>query len=219
MNQPSYMLLGQFGASPTMEVIGSACLVAGVFLFLLRKSEAPGQILIKIGFSIPLIIFCLSLHKLLGWPAPYMIGVVGLAGVVLTILWVPHIGELISSPLTGLYDGGGELLERKPLYSMANAKRKRGLYPEAIVEVRRQLAKFPNDFEGVMLLASIQAENMQDMPGAELTLKRFLRQAAHDEHTNCRCVDATGRLAPEGGPGCECSPGNVPKGYRPISRC
>jgi tetratricopeptide (TPR) repeat protein len=44
---------------------------------------------------------------------------------------------------------------------------------EAIMAIREQLAKFPNDFEGVILLANIQAEDMNDLPGAEITLNHF----------------------------------------------
>ena len=39
--------------------------------------------------------------------------------------------------------------------------------------IREQLAKFPNDFEGVMLLANIQAEDLNDLPVAEITLNNF----------------------------------------------
>ena len=44
---------------------------------------------------------------------------------------------------------------------------------EAIVEVRKQLANFPNDYEGVALLANIQAEDMKDLQSAEITLNHF----------------------------------------------
>ena len=44
---------------------------------------------------------------------------------------------------------------------------------EAIVEIRKQLAKFPNDYEGVTLLANIQAEDMKDLPSAEITFNHF----------------------------------------------
>ena len=52
-------------------------------------------------------------------------------------------------------------------------KRNRGKPQEAVMEVRRQLTQFPNDFEGVMLLARIQAEDLADLQGAEQTLNRF----------------------------------------------
>jgi tetratricopeptide (TPR) repeat protein len=94
-------------------------------------------------------------------------------GVVMTVLWTPHIGEWLCKPLTGLYDGGNEEPEQKPYYSIARSLRMKGKFLEAVVEVRKQLARFPNDFEGVMLLAGIQAENLQDLPGAEITLNHF----------------------------------------------
>ena len=44
---------------------------------------------------------------------------------------------------------------------------------EAVVAIREQLARFPNDMEGVMLLATIQAEDLKDLPAAEMTLSHF----------------------------------------------
>ena len=89
------------------------------------------------------------------------------------ILWRNAIIDFISSPLTGLFTGGKESPGKKPYYFVAAAKRKRGQYDEAIAEVRKQLGKFPNDFEGVLLLAGIQAENMRDLQAAENTLNRL----------------------------------------------
>jgi hypothetical protein len=44
------------------------------------------------------------------------------------------------------------------------------------VEIRKQLARFPNDFEGVMLLAGIQAEDLKDLASAQITLNHFCDQ-------------------------------------------
>jgi len=49
-----------------------------------------------------------------------------------------------------LYDGGDDEVESKPFYSIFQALRTKGKYLEALAEVRRQLDKFPNDFEGQM---------------------------------------------------------------------
>lgn len=89
------------------------------------------------------------------------------------ILWRHAIIDFISSPLTGLFTGGKESPEKKPYYSIATARRNRGQYDGAIAEVRKQLDKFPNDLEGTLLLAGILAENMTDLPAAEITLNRF----------------------------------------------
>jgi hypothetical protein len=83
------------------------------------------------------------------------------------------IGDLLASPLTRIFDGGNEAPEKKPFYSIAVARRKMGKPLEAIMLIREQLAKFPDDFEGVMLLANIQAEDMNDLPGADITLNHF----------------------------------------------
>ena len=98
---------------------------------------------------------------------------IAIAGVMLSTVWTPQLSEWLISPLTNMFDGGREQLEPKPLYSAAQARRKRGQPAEAIAEVRRQLAQFPDDFEGLMLLAGILAEDMKDVPGAEIALNNF----------------------------------------------
>ena len=56
---------------------------------------------------------------------------------------------------------------------MAMTKRNRGQPREAVAEIRRQLEQFPHDLEGILLLARIQAEDLADLQGAEMTLNRF----------------------------------------------
>lgn len=159
---PKYeIILRAIGLIVSIVVVGFG------FVLVLKKSEDPARLLFKCVLTVLFVIFCLGWMRKMGM---YGLLAVGLMSVVLIIMWAPQIGELLSSPLTGLFDGGGEPPEKKPLYSIANAKRKRGQYQEALEEVQRQLARFPNDFEGVMLEASIMAENLQDLPGAEETL-------------------------------------------------
>jgi TolA-binding protein len=100
-----------------------------------------------------------------------------ICGVAMMFVWRNSIIDLVANPIGALYDGGNEPPEPKPLYSIALAKRKAGRPLEAIVELRAQLTKFPNDFEGVMMLASIQAEDLKDLPGAELTFEHFCAQS------------------------------------------
>jgi tetratricopeptide (TPR) repeat protein len=98
---------------------------------------------------------------------------------VLTIIWRHNIAGLVARPFTSLYDGGSEEPIPHPVYSVAQSKQKRGHYLEAIVEARKQLERFPTDVEGQMLVAQIQAENLKDLPAAELTLERFCAQPGH----------------------------------------
>jgi tetratricopeptide (TPR) repeat protein len=96
-----------------------------------------------------------------------------ICGLAMVVTWRHSLIDIIANPLSSVFDGGNEPPEPKPYYSVALAKRKLNQPLEAIIEVRKQLAKFPNDFEGVMLLAGIQAEDLKDLPGAEITLDNF----------------------------------------------
>ncbi len=136
----------------------------------LKRSVDPTKMLLKWIITIPLVIVCFILAGQLGIFGPFVIVILGVA---MSIMWTPHIAQWISNPLTNIIDGGNEPPEPKPCYSIARAKRMRREFLEAVVEIRKQLAQFPNDFEGVMLLAGIQAEDLKDLPAAEMTLNHF----------------------------------------------
>jgi tetratricopeptide (TPR) repeat protein len=155
-----------------LSVVGFACLV-WLSMRALKSAEDPGKILFKWGFTVPFLIFCIWAAHKLGPFGPFLIVAMG---IVLSIMWTPHISDLIIRPLTSLYDGGSEPPEPRPYYSIAQARRQRREFLQAVVAIREQLAKFPNDFEGVMLLAAIQAEDLQDLPSAEITLNHFCDQ-------------------------------------------
>ena len=108
-----------------------------------------------------------------GLQAMFGLAVSLFVGLAMTATWRGAIVDLVANPLAALYDGGTEPPEPKPAYSAALGKRQKGRSLEAILAVREQLAKFPNDFEGVMLLASIQAEDTKDLASAEITFNHF----------------------------------------------
>jgi tetratricopeptide (TPR) repeat protein len=144
--------------------------LGGGLFYLLKKSYDPGKMLFKVAFTILFVFACLWFAHLLGPFGPF---VIVFMAVVLSFMWTPHLAELVSKPISSALDGGDEPPEPKPMYSVALSKRKFNHPNEAIIAIREQLARFPNDFEGVMLLANIQAEDMNDLPGAELTLNHF----------------------------------------------
>jgi len=148
--------------------------VIGWGLFhMLKRSYDPAQVLFKLAITVPLVMACFIGAIELSFYGPFVMIILGVA---ISVMWAPHLGEWLCNPLTGLYDGGNERPEQKPYYSIARSLRMKGKFLEAVVEIRKQLARFPNDFEGVMLLAGIQAENLQDLPGAEITLNHFCDQ-------------------------------------------
>jgi tetratricopeptide (TPR) repeat protein len=113
--------------------------------------------------------------------ASAIVGVLGAAvgGLFLAVVWVPVIADWVSRKIGSLYDGGEAEVEPRPYYSVFKTKRTKGKYFEALAEVRRQLDKFPTDFEGQILLSELQAENLNDLPGAEITIHRLCQQPGH----------------------------------------
>jgi tetratricopeptide (TPR) repeat protein len=102
-----------------------------------------------------------------------------LGGLFLAIVWTPPIVGWVGGLFGSLYDGGTAEPEQLPQYSVYQAKRTKGKYLEALAAVRGELEKFPTDFEGHMLLAGLQADHLDDLPGAELTVHRLVLQPNH----------------------------------------
>ena len=102
-----------------------------------------------------------------------------LIAVVLVVMWVPEVVGSVGETVGSLFTGGNKPVEPKPHYSIAVALRTRGNYMGALNEVRRQLELFPRDMEGQMMLAAIQSENLDDLPGAQVTIERFIAQGGH----------------------------------------
>jgi hypothetical protein len=172
-------------------VLAISVILGGTGLtYLFKKSEDPAGMLFKCLLTVPLVILMVTAGEKMGGSIGLL--VIGTVSIVLALVWTPHIANWIASPLTSLFDGGSEPAERKPFYSIANTKRKRGLYQEAVAETRKQLARFPNDYEGVLLLAAIQAENLQDLSGAENTLNSF---CAHTKSPDQHVASAWTQLA------------------------
>ena len=142
----------------------------------LRRSPDPARVIFKFLITIPLALLCFYSVRLFGTMGPMVIVV---CGIILSILWTPHLGSLVAKPLTSIFDGGDEELDPQPAYSIARSRQKQGRYLEAIAEIRRQLDRFPTDMEGHMLLAQIQAEDLKDVSSAELTIHRFCSQPGH----------------------------------------
>ena len=167
----------------SVHLIFSLCLL-GFVLFLLgrfvvrsiKRSEDPPKMLGKWLITLPVVIFLVLVAPMIGPAGPFLIVA---CAVVFSLLWTPHIGAFIAKPLTGMFDGGDRQIEAKPFYSAAVSHRKRGRYREAIAAIRAELNKFPTDFDGQMLLAEIQAEHMNDIQGAELTIQRLCNQPGH----------------------------------------
>ena len=100
-------------------------------------------------------------------------------GLALAFTWRRTIAGWIANPIASLYDGGMSRRCRGRFDSVAQARQKQGKFYEAVLEVRRQLDRFPTDFEGHILLAEIQAEDLKDLNAAEMTIQTLCAQPGH----------------------------------------
>jgi tetratricopeptide (TPR) repeat protein len=167
-----------------LEIVMNAALslfgvafIVWLFIRSLKRSDDPSRLIFKWMFTA--VVFWFEFTVALpaavkgGFDAIYGLILTLFSGLAMAITWRGSIIDLIANPIGSLYDGGKEEIEPKPYYSIALTKRKLNHPLEAIVAVREQLAKFPNDYEGVTLLANIQAEDMKDLQSAEITLDNF----------------------------------------------
>ncbi len=159
---------------------------AGLLIYALvrsfRRSDAPGRLAVKwvVTLLICAVYFWFASKGVKSEAGGIMVafGAVVLA-IIFTPMWAPHIAGALFRPLTSAFDGGDDEAEAQPLYSQAEAMRKRGKFHEAVFAIHEQLKQFPNDFTGHILLAEIQAESMSDLPGAEVTIQRLCAQKNH----------------------------------------
>ena len=173
--------------SRILEIVGDAILsvigiafVGWLFWRALKRSNDPERLIFKWIFTAPIIWIIFKIvvpdFEKGGFDAIFGLILMSICGVAMMVTWRHSLIDIVANPIGSLYDGGDEPPEPKPFYSIAISKRKLNRPLEAIVEIRKQLAKFPNDLEGVTLLASIQAEDMKDLPAAEITFNHFCDQ-------------------------------------------
>ncbi|MGZ5565941.1 MAG: tetratricopeptide repeat protein [Limisphaerales bacterium] len=170
MNRPGNIFVGILGLVVFVIIIG------WVAIRTLRNSEDPTKLVVKWIITLGLLGFGFPFSIKFGPFAPLILL---LFAVPAGLIWAPHVGEFLASPLTNLFDGGREEVDPTPLYSIAEGKRQRGDYVGALAEIRKQLEKFPGDFRATMLVASIQAEDQHDLPSAQLTVERLLEAPNH----------------------------------------
>lgn len=100
-------------------------------------------------------------------------------GLVLAILWVSRLTGALGSVVSNIFDGGKTEAEREPLFSMVEARRKRGRYAEAAELMRQQLEEFPTHFRGQMVLAEILANDLHELDRAASVIEELVLQENH----------------------------------------
>ncbi len=148
---------------------------------LVRRAEDPRQLVFKwLLTALVLGGLIWSTNLLSNAPAQGMHALwAAVAGLALAAIWARSIASGFAKPLTSLFDGGSVEIEPQPYYSIAQSQRKRGRYTEAITHIRKQLDRFPTDITGQLLMAEIQAQDLNDLPAAAVTIHRLCAQPGH----------------------------------------
>ena len=163
---------------------GIAC-VAWILWRLLKNSFDPTALLFRWVFTVVMIGGGYAfLNWLVGANASAGEQIAGLLagavfGLMFVVLWVPPLISKVSEIIGSLFTGGSEPPEPEPFYSVAIGRRKQGKFKEAIYEIQQQLERFPTDVTGQMMLADIQADDLKDIPAAQLTIDRLCAQPGH----------------------------------------
>ena len=131
------------------------------------EENPVGPFIIKIAISVLLLIGAWILGGGGKIGALLMIAPLVLVG----MLWIGPMMDYLGGNAINSLLGGGERLEAKPLYSMAEAKWRQGKAKLAVELIDDELEKFPCDFDGQMLKSQIQMESLHDFPSAECTLR------------------------------------------------
>jgi len=140
----------------------------------LQNSDDPPRLIFKWLISVGVIVG--GLRFMYGFPPQFWPVIVLIPAITIGLMWASSIGAMVAKPLTSSFDGGDQEVDPQPFYSVAESKRHNGFYDESILEIRAQLEKFPGDFKGMMLMASIQADNLNNLSGAQQIIEELLQQ-------------------------------------------
>jgi len=156
----------------------------GLIVMTVIKAEDPARMAFK--WVLTLIVLALMIFKVApivgqgGYGGAFGgIPLAAACGLTLAMIWRHTIASWVADPIGSLYDGGSTAPDPHPAYSIAQSRQKQGKYFEAVAEIQKQLEKFPTDFEGHMMMAQIQAEDLNDLPAAEMTIQRLCSQPGH----------------------------------------
>jgi hypothetical protein len=170
----------------TMGRVYSAILVYGVLaavvVYIIRKQlknpdNDPVKVIVKWTVTVAIVAFGVYATLWSNDRASLLVVFIFLllpGSVIMALWWTPEISEWMASPITNALTGDSRISYNKPEYGIANARRNRGQYVEAVEAVDEELAKHPGNFEGLMLKASIQAENLGDLEAATETLQEAI---------------------------------------------
>src|SRR5688572_851541 len=109
----------------TLTAIGLGVVSWALYRWL-KRTEDPPLMIFKAVLSLVLTAGLLGLAvSMRGEGGLLLPGICVGYGVIMTFIWARHIGAIVASPFTSMFDGGNEEIEPQPMYSVALNKIKR----------------------------------------------------------------------------------------------
>ena len=152
-----------------LSAFGLWGLMYGLFR-VFQKSEHPVRLGVKLAVSAALISAAYDLANAGG--LAIIAAIVAIAP--LTLIWTGDITELVGRRAVGIYTGGKTEMEQEALLSSVQALKSSGQYQEALKVAKKELDRYPDDFDCILLIASVHAEGFRDVPLATRMLKSLL---------------------------------------------
>lgn len=142
----------------------------GLRRWLQTTDDEPGRLILKLVTTVVLgllsVVVLVKLGPLHGLSATLV------SCLIIGVMWAPNMGGTVAEWLGGFYTGGKAEVEAAPIYSYATAKLNRGDVRGAIAEIQMQLERFPDDYQGLMMLARVHVERENRLADAEEILER-----------------------------------------------
>jgi tetratricopeptide (TPR) repeat protein len=159
-----------------LTILATIAATLWVYFLVLKKSDDPKIIMVKTVISVAVIVgFNLFVGRVLGGgdvgSAFIAVPAAAVGGLILAIMWRHHVINVFAQPFANLFTGGDDAPDLEPFYSIARAKRINQQYDEAIALIEEQLERFPDDFNGLMMIAEIQAVDQKNLSGAAETIE------------------------------------------------
>ena len=150
-----------------------------------NEYDITGPMTLKLGVSGVLIVISIPLFSMGAFGA--LLSVVPLF--ILGLLWAGPLVDWIGGGAIDSVMGSGQEVESKPLYSIAETKWRRSDPEGAIAEIDRELGKFPGDYDGQTLKATIQIEGLRDFNAAQGMLLEIIQQPHHEPGQIARAMN------------------------------
>lgn len=153
-----------------LSIFGAIAAIVFV-IKLIQGSDNPLKLVAKAVFTVALLWLYFTVRK----TGPFGMLLSIFFFMLLSVVWWADIGEIIGGAIAGGLTGGSRV-DKTALLSKIQSLRKTGRYDQALDEAQAQLTKFKNDFDCFMLIASIHAEDMDNLPVAASLIETILAQ-------------------------------------------